>query len=87
MANENKLYEIKRKYNEKLTIGNQVQYVLDTRFKGTSIPIRTILEIVCKYALEGDCKFFELKRGPLTGPIKIIIDKDQYDEIKTLMDA
>jgi hypothetical protein len=87
MANDNNLFEIKRKYNEKLTVGGQIQYVLDSRFRGTAIPLRTILEIVCKFTQDGECKFFELKHGSVNKPIRVLIDKKQYDELKVLMDA
>jgi hypothetical protein len=67
------------------TVGGVMQYYR-VEFKG-AIPLRTILDIVCKLALEGDCQFYEIKHGPINKPIKIIIDKDQYDDLMAFANA
>jgi len=84
MAHENLIFPLERKYFERQTVGSQIQYVLDSKFKGGGIPVRMILDIVCKYALNGNCQFYEIKHGPIARPIKVIIDKNQYDELMAL---
>ena len=84
MANENLIFPVEKKFLERRTVGGTLQYILDERFKGSAIPLRTILEVVCKIALEGECQFFELKHGPINKPIRVIIDKNQYDDLMAL---
>jgi len=84
MANENLIFPLEKRFIERRTVGGTLQYIRDERFKGGAIPLRTILEVVCKIALEGNCQFFELKHGPLNRPIRVIIDKDQYDALMAL---
>jgi hypothetical protein len=87
MANENLIFPLEKKFIERQTVGGTLQYIRDERFKGGAIPLRVILEIVCKIALNGDCQFFELKYGPVNKPIKVIIDKGQYDDLMTLSNS
>jgi hypothetical protein len=81
MANEKLFFPLEKRYFERRTVGGGIQFILDNKFKGSAIPVKSILEVVCKIALEGECKFFELKHGSANKPIRVIIDKDQYDEL------
>lgn len=87
MANENLIFPLEKKFIERMTVGQQLQYVRDNNFKGGAIPLRVILSIVCKIALNGDCQFFELKYGPINKPIKVIIDKGQYEALMVMANS
>jgi hypothetical protein len=83
MANEKLIFPIEKRYNQK-NIGGQIQFVIDNTFKGESLPISQILTIVCKNVLNGDCNFYQIEYGSKRKPIKIIVDKTQYEALMVL---
>jgi hypothetical protein len=87
MANENLIFPLEKKYIKRQTVGSTIQYVRDEKFKGASIPLRVILEIVCKIALNGECQFYQIKYGPINKPIRVVIDKDQYGELMAMANS